>query len=572
MRQFIAIILLLLLAGCATRDQRPSPLDTTPIAPSPTVTIEASPTAPVVPDSRRIGIRLVGDAPEFFDRVTGVRFIPIGSNFLFLGSEKGYYVDRLFSPDHFDAGQIRTEMQAMRAFGYNVIRTLLDVCGEDCIGARGGGLRGEYLDNVVEFLRLAKEQDLQVILTTNDLPLFGGYVPRVEATCCDPFDGYMNSHYLSPVGVDQWTRYWQDIIHALIERDAPLDVVMAYQIRNELFLFLDKPPLSLTEGLVATANGKSYDMADPAQKEAMIAEGVVYWVDTVSAAIRELDPTALVVVGMFPPNEPNVWRPGDARFVPPVSVFAGSSADILDLHPYSGYIPLAQMMENFQVDGFADKPWVMGEFGGFKFVYGSPQAAASGVQEWQVESCQYGAQGWMFWHWTGSGDHEVWTGSEGEQAIRKVLAPANRPDPCQAIAFDFLETNLALGKAVTASRSLPEGNPDLAVDGWRSTSWQSGDGPVQWVEIDLGQPSTIERLLLVPGQYPDGETTHQVWVSGADHSLKLLVELTAFTRDGEELEYVSQEALSNIRFVRIVTTSSPSWVSWREIEIIGTLP
>jgi len=215
-----------------------------------------SPLAPSVLSEHRIGIRTAGERPEFYDRETDESFILIGSNFHNLGPEKNYFVDRLFSPNFFDPKQVNQEMQAMHAYGYNVIRTSLDMCREDCIGALGGGLRGEYLDNVVDFLRLAKENGLLIIITSNDLPLYAGYISKVESTCCNPFDGYINSHYLSPVGVAQWTEYWQDVVHALIERNAPLDVILAYQVRGELFLSLDKPPLSLTSGLVTTANGK----------------------------------------------------------------------------------------------------------------------------------------------------------------------------------------------------------------------------------------------------------------------------------------------------------------------------
>ncbi len=80
----------------------------------------------------------------------------------------------------------------------------------------------------------------------------------------------------------------------------------------------------------------------------------------------------------------------------------------------------------------------------------------------------------MHWHWTGSCDHEVWTGSEGVEVTRNVLAPSNWPDPCQSQAFNFLETNLTQGKAVMASGSLPKGAPALAVDGWKSTTHSQG--------------------------------------------------------------------------------------------------
>jgi len=522
------------------------------------------------PGKHRIGIRGTGADAEFFDRETGARFVAIGANFHFLGPEHDYFVDHLFSPTRYDPQRIDDEFAAMVDMGYSVVRTSLDLCQEDCIGASGGGLREPYLDNVADFLRRAGDHGLYVILTSNDLPTKAGYVPRVEATCCDPFDGYLNSHVLSPVGVAEWSRYWEDVLNALLQRNAPLETVLAYELRGELFLSADQPPLSLTSGVVATANGATYDPSDAAQKQAMIDDGVRYWVDTVAASIHRLDPTALITVGLFAPNSPNAWRPTDHRVVPTVSTFADTSIDFLDLHIYPGYLPMAALMENFGIDETTAMPRIMGEFGGFHFVFGSPQEAAAGIQEWQVASCRYGVIGWMLWLWTGSEDHEVWTGSEGDGAIRSVLAPVNRPDPCSPVQFSFFPSDLAHGKHVRASRSLPEGRPAAAVDGWRSTAWQSGDGPPQWIEVDLGQVATVEQVLLVASQYPEGETRHRILVAGPDHAFRSLGEVAGRTADGDELRFRPDDPVPGVRFVRIVTLESPSWVSWSAFEVLGS--
>ncbi len=122
----------------------------------------------------------------------------------------------------------------------------------------------------------------------------------------EPFDGNINSQYLSSVDVAPWSQYRQNVITALQARQPVLGIIMAYQIRGDLFLFFDKAPLSLNSGLVTTANGKIYDPADPIRKQAMITEGLAYWAAMVSAAIRDLDPVALTIIGLFPPNGPNI--------------------------------------------------------------------------------------------------------------------------------------------------------------------------------------------------------------------------------------------------------------------------
>jgi len=58
-----------------------------------------------------------------------------------------------------------------------------------------------------------------------------------------------------------------------------------------------------------------------------------------------------------------------------------------------------------------------------------------------------------------------------------------------------------------------------------------------------------------------------VWVGDSETSLRLVHEFIGPTEDGQELAYAPAKPESNVRFMRIVTTESPSWVGWREIEV-----
>jgi hypothetical protein len=46
-------------------------------------------------------------------------------------------------------------------------------------------------------------------------------------------------------------------------------------------------------------------------------------------------------------------------------------------------------------------------------------------------------------------------------------------------------------------------------------------------------------------------------------------EFSGPTTDTQWLSYSLPEPVRGVRFVRIETTSSPSWVSWREIQVIA---
>ena len=145
---------------------------------------------------------------------------------------------------------------------------------------------------------------------------------------------------------------------------------------------------------------------------------------------------------------------------------------------------------------------------------------------------------------------------------------ADHADPLPAIdAFPPFK-NLALGQPVSASRSLPEAPPENAVDG-RLHTWVAGSHPPQWIEIDLGQPVAVALVRLVVDQYPAGATVHQIWGRGPDEALRLLHEFRGLTVSGSTLEFVPETPVAGLQFIRILTTKSPSWVAWTEIEVLG---
>lgn len=513
----------------------------------------------------RIGVRTVNGVGELYDRQTRTRFVPRGPNYHRFSVVGGVVEDRSFAA--WNRKQVMADLNQMRKLGYNTVRTAIDICKHRCIGSPAGGLRAGYLDRVAEFLRLAKARNLRVLLTSNELPLDGGYVPQIEATCCSSFDGYINAHYLAPVGYRLHRNYWTTIVRGLAARKAPLDTILAYGIRGEMFFFADKPPLSLASGSVRTANGRTYSL--PAQRQQMIMDGAVFWINGIRAAIRKLDPTALVAVGAFAPNDPNPWRPPeDSRAVFMEPIYA-SAADLVDVHPYPGYVRFDRLAANFRLDPARQrKPVIIGEFGGFRFAYPSPARAASGVMDWQVASCTYGIDGWMHWHWRGQDDPEVWTGTEGDGIINTVLAPSQRPDPCMRRPFPGLQTNLALGRPVTASSEVPGTPGSRAVDGIVGTAWISGAEPPGWIEVQLAQPSSVAQVNLAVAQTPAGSTVHRLLVR-TNSGLHEMRRFEGNTADGQVLSWQPAAPVAGVVAVRVETDSSPSFVAWKEIEVLG---
>lgn len=131
------------------------------------------------------------------------------------------------------------------------------------------------------------------------------------------------------------------------------------------------------------------------------------------------------------------------------------------------------------------------------------------------------------------------------------------------------QVNLALGKRATASSSVDGSTPDRAIDGDGDTIWSSGTGPQAWIQIDLGASQRVSEIRLTVSQYPDGTTHHRVsCASSAGGARIVLADLSGATTDLQVLT-VQLEAPVSCRLLRVDTLASPSWVAWREIEVLA---
>jgi hypothetical protein len=140
-----------------------------------------------------------------------------------------------------------------------------------------------------------------------------------------------------------------------------------------------------------------------------------------------------------------------------------------------------------------------------------------------------------------------------------------------ALGFQLESTaNVALKKPVRVS-NLTDGYPgESAVDGDLGTSWSSGSEAPQWIEIDLGEAFDIRTIRLLPSQFPAGATVHRIRGRGPGTGGNF-VDLYIFdgtTEDSKWLEFTPPSPWLGIQVIRIESVSSPSWIAWREIEIL----
>ena len=119
-------------------------------------------------------------------------------------------------------------------------------------------------------------------------------------------------------------------------------------------------------------------------------------------------------------------------------------------------------------------------------------------------------------------------------------------------------------KAASASRSNPGGDPTLNENGDFVRTWNAGARAPQWIQLEFAEPTAISTVLLHIEQNPDGPSTHEIYGGPTPDALKLLA-----TADGaRNRQWVEVKVMAtDVKFLKVATTRSPSWVAWHEIEV-----
>lgn len=537
----------------------------------------ARPTPPPEVAEQRIAIHRIYGIAEFFNRETEQQFIPRGVNYHVVVPILDHYEDRLFGVGIYDHKRTQADFAALSAAGYNTVRITLDGCasGSGCIGVENGqGLNPAYMDNIVDLMTVARDANLYLLLVSEKLPELGGYAALANQDANASFAVGRNTEFLTQSGIRAARQYWADLLGGLATREAPFEMILGWELVGEQYYQSDQPPFSIKIGQVTPVNGKTYTMSNREHRIALAVEGMQFYIDQVRQMILTYDPTALVSMGFFAPDSPNPWRDSDNKYVETAGLLSNSHLDFFDLHntPGSG-LTLPELAQNFGMSAHVTKPVVMGEVGASTWTYPKVSDGTIAVQDWMAASCAQGFAGWFYssYYPSPAGIPDATWGLVDEQSmLLKALSPTNQPDAC--ITTVLPGRNLAKGKPVEVSEQLPDQTAQMAVDGDTTTQWSAGAYPIQWIQIDLGAISTIGEISLTVGQWPAGQTVHQVWAGASPDSLQLVSEFKGKEYDYDVLNFMPVAPLTNIRYVRITTTESPSWVSWREIEVLAPFP
>jgi hypothetical protein len=139
------------------------------------------------------------------------------------------------------------------------------------------------------------------------------------------------------------------------------------------------------------------------------------------------------------------------------------------------------------------------------------------------------------------------------------------------VALDAGPPRKARVRARASATEKAECAADKPFDLIRPTTWAAGGYAPHWIEADLGASTQLASIRLVTSQLPDGQTTHEVWLSndpiGEQRTrAKLAHTFKGHTKSNQRLKFDFPKGLA-ARYIQIRTTASPSWVAWGPIEL-----
>jgi len=118
---------------------------------------------------------------------------------------------------------------------------------------------------------------------------------------------------------------------------------------------------------------------------------------------------------------------------------------------------------------------------------------------------------------------------------------------------------------------LPAGTPTQQADGLLDrlntsggTYFNTGALAPQWIQLELPGLFNILTITLKVAQSPNGLTRHQISVGSISSSLQIVTDLNSSTTSGQILNLTYNPILTNVRFIRLATITSPSWVAWQK--------
>jgi|SRR6185436_4099041 len=398
----------------------------------------------------------------------GKPFTPRGTNYIRLtsdGAATPYWYISTFEPGLYNPTAVRNMLGQLSYDKYNTVRTFIDIGNErnDGQGSVHGMGRGmsdnrpvnpEYMDNVADFVRAAKERNIYVIPVLYRFPQNCYYYTIVQnggvcgTNALTVNVAGRNALYIDKGHVNAKAEYLKQFSSALISRLGSSNGIFGYASDNEGYFEANKAPFATMAGTVVGSDNRTYSMSVPAERQAVADNSFANYTTKVKAGLRAGDPNGKLIVGLyslFAVNKTsfdgfatycsNDCNPAiDYRYPVRGKV---ADVDIIDVHFYPRNANTGYTVQNdFNTVEYKQfvKPWFVGEMGAHRSFYGNDiTSAAYAMRDAQTAACKLGSKGSLFWTFdTQDNDDQryLFSLSESGGAINGVLAPIANPTFC----------------------------------------------------------------------------------------------------------------------------------------------
>lgn len=375
-------------------------------------------------------------------QIDGRRFVPRGANYTRLGAS-GYHVT--FS--QYDRRRAEIALRQMSRDGYNVVRVFLEP-GPIAL-AQSPQLNSNYMANVLDFIRLAKNYKIFVVLA-KDIWLPQSYINAYVSPVLfpefgnagNPVEFNVNQMIMDPTFIRAAEIFWGDVARVVANSDVSSNVI-SFDVYQEAHYRAEFYPFSKMQGRYTPYTGVSYEMSLSADRQQLADALAVQYAIKLRNAIVSKKPDALVTISLFTPydiGQPaynGMWpspagrdqrRPFRHR-----SLQIHSTLDYSSIHLYSGdgtTDHLDRALASIEVPKHQNhaKALVIDEIGLLQSKYPNLVAAAHAARAQINMLCDYKIAGWLYWTldtFEQSGFYHLLLG-QGE--INGLLAPVTHHD------------------------------------------------------------------------------------------------------------------------------------------------
>lgn len=350
-----------------------------------------------------------------FCKENGELIVPRGFNHVVLEHRtSGWHA--LFNTNIYNPEEVESVLQKMSKWGANVIRVWAwgvqneyGVFGSD----ENTAINPRYVENFIDFLRKANKSKIYVIPILDEYPKYGYFSALAqelhsryaEKDTSSHAEGYNRQFFWESL-VETKSEAIKKFIKSIKEKEEGLlNVILAWELQNEVYVKANEGPFRDFESNITLYDGTVLKNDTPENRQKIYDVTILHWANRLTQAIKEVDPKALVTVGMWTSDSagrsPNVGVPHDnkdPRIPPRPSILGGkdSRLDFIDIHiyPWDGTSKVRPECHEY---GIVKKPVIVGEYGVFPSV--NIEEAKKMLINMLTQAYEMGYIGDIFWVW-----------------------------------------------------------------------------------------------------------------------------------------------------------------------------